>query len=354
MKRSIEFNDLLAQMPKRGASDLHLSVGRYPTFRINNELVLYQEYGVINQSGVEDLISSFVSEELLQKMKLRKEFEFSFTFQNQSRFRVFIFYQQGSMSASFRFIPLNIPKFNELGLDRINELINVSSGLILFSGPAGSGKTTSAASLLNEINHVHAKHIVTIEDPIEYLFIEDKSIIDQRQVGRDTGSISNALDSLTHTDADVVFVDELRDRESIWGAIKASKMGYLVISTLYAVDSANALDEIINHFPDDERDYIRRELSHVLTAIVSQRLVRRLGGGRVLAYETMFVNQPIRNMIHENKEHQVMSAIQTGKQSKMMTLDSHLAELVKAKLISSETGSNTAIDYENFSSEIKR
>jgi twitching motility protein PilT len=350
----IQFGDLLSQMPKRGASDLHLSAGRYPAFRVDGSLVFDENMGVVQPDDVLRILTELMSDAQRSALEANRKITFTVTHQNQARLRIFAYFQKGILNASFRYLPFQIPDAQALGLDRASRILDLHSGLVIIGGPSSSGRTTTAVSIMDQFNHMETLHLITIEDPVEYVFIPDKSIIDQREIGVDVASIPEALRELRYMDADVIFVGDMYDAESVRRAIQAARMGYLIIGVTNALDGVNAVEDILSLFPGSEQDYIRRQLSFVLRSVISQRLLPRLGGGRVLAYESMYVDGSIKSMIQGNRMSQVSSKIQSGMHQGMMTLDTHLSELVKNNVVRAEHAEKFALDRELFGMQMRK
>lgn len=332
-----EINKLLSTVVKEDASDLHLSEGRRPTLRIHGRLVPLSNYEILTHKHAEDLAFGFLSEKQKDRFIKNKEIDFSYAFGEKARFRVNIFYQRGHISVALRFIPNVIRSVEELNLPPIfKDFTRPNQGFVLIVGPSGHGKSTTLAALIDFINHTKSSHIITIEDPIEYVFEQDRCIIDQREVHQDTISFSRALRSTFREDPDVIMVGEMRDLETISTAITAAETGHLVFATLHTNNASQTIDRIIDTFPSGQQNQIRGQLSGILLGIVSQRLVPRLEGGRIPAIEVMVANSAVRNMIREKKTHQIDLVIETGSEEGMMPLNKSLAELVRGREISLE------------------
>lgn len=338
-------DQLLRQAKEYNASDLHLTVGIPPKLRINGTLVdVFNEK--LTPVDVEFLVSSLMSERISQIFEEKGEVDFSYSIQNVGRFRVNVFKQRNSYAAVLRLITMNIPKPDELGLPAsVVELTKKRRGLVLVTGPTGSGKSTSLASLVDRINENYASHIVTIEDPIEYLHYHKKAIVNQRELGQDTFSYSNALRAALREDPDVILVGEMRDLETISTAISAAETGHLVFSTLHTIGSAETIDRIIDVFPPYQQQQIRTQLASVLEAVISQQLLPTADGkGRVAAFEVMINTPAIRNHIREAKTHLIGSSIQTSRKLGMITMDEALFELANARKIKREMAISYAQD----------
>jgi len=328
-------NKLLLTSIKEDASDIHFSVGRPPSLRIDGRLIPLVREKVLTPEAAEGLCLALLTEEQKQKFLRAKDIDFSYSFEDKVRFRVNVFRQKGYVSAALRVIPMKIRTMEELNLPIIlNEFTKPSQGFVLIVGPSGHGKSTTLAALIDKINHERPDHIITIEDPIEYVFRADKAIVDQREVGRDTESFARALRSSFREDPDVIMVGEMRDPETMGIAVTAAETGHLVFATLHTNNAAQTVDRIIDTFPPYQQSQIKTQLAATLTAIVSQRLVPSLKGGRIPACEVMLANSAVRNIIREGKIHQVDLVIETSSEEGMFTLNNSLAGLVRSGLIS--------------------
>lgn len=332
-----KLNELLLTTAKQNASDLHLAVGRRPTLRIDGVLIELQKEPMLTPEDAQGIILAILTPEQKEKMLKFGDVDFSYAFEDKARFRVNVFFQRGFMAAALRLIPSEIKTLEELNLPPIlREFTKLNQGFILVVGPAGHGKSTTLAALLDEVNHKRTDHIVTIEDPIEYLFVQDRSIISQREIKTDSPSFHRALRSLLRQDPDVVMIGEMRDPESISTAMTASETGHIVFSTLHTNSAAQTIDRIIDSFPAAQQGQVTSQLAATLVGIVSQRLVPRIDGGRIPTCEVMFVNSAVRNLIRERKTYQIDLVIETSLQEGMVTLNRSLAELVRRKEISLE------------------
>ncbi|MDO8513154.1 MAG: type IV pilus twitching motility protein PilT [bacterium] len=323
-----EMKSLLDQAIDKRASDLHLTVGLPPTLRIDGRLIAVADKGVLNAEDCEKLILSIMLPEQIEKLRQRKEIDFSFGYQ-QMRFRTNVFYQKGYLSAALRSISLKIKTIEELGLPPILEKFTLpSQGFVIITGPTGHGKSTTLAALIEHINQTRSEHIITIEDPIEYVFEHKKSIVTQREISSDSNSFARALRSALRQDPDVILVGEMRDLETIDAALTLAETGHLVFTTLHTNSASQTADRIIDVFPPHQQQQIRMQLANVLLGVISQRLLPRISGGRVLACEIMMANSAVRNTIREGKTHQLPNVIQTSASEGMISLDKVLAELV--------------------------
>lgn len=340
----ISLRDLLETTMAQNASDLHLTVGVPPVIRVNGELrqISSEKLQPIN---TESYAKEILNETYEEYVKVG-EADTSFSVAGIGRFRVNTFKQRGSDSISIRVVGLKVPTLSEFQFPNvIKDITNNKRGLVLVTGPAGSGKSTTLAAMINEINATRAAHIITLEDPIEYLHKHNKSIINQREIGKDTLSYASALRSVLREDPDVILVGEMRDLETISVALTAAETGHLVFSTLHTIGAAKTIDRIIDVFPPYQQQQVKIQLSAVLKGIISQQLLPRDDGkGRIAAMEIMIATTAIQNMIREGKTHQVESSIQTGSKHGMKTMDMCLSELYKKGLISYETALSYAID----------
>jgi len=332
-----KLNDLLLAATRQNASDLHLAVGRHPALRIDGALVPLQKEPILTPETAQNLIFNLLTPEQQERFLKEKDIDFSYTFEDKARFRINVFYQRGYIAAALRLIPAQIRTIEELNLPPIlHDFTKLSQGFILVVGPAGHGKSTTLAALLDEINHTRTDHIITIEDPVEYIFIQDKCIISQREVETDTLDFHRGLRSLLRQDPDVIMIGEMRDRESIATAMTAAETGHLVFSTLHTNSASQTIDRIIDSFPAEQQGQIASQLAATLAGIVSERLIPRIDGGRIPACEIMITNPAIRNLIRERKAYQIDLVIETSVQEGMMTLNRSLVELVRNREISLE------------------
>ncbi|EKD56537.1 MAG: hypothetical protein ACD_58C00152G0002 [uncultured bacterium] len=325
---SSKIEKLLAAAIEYKASDLHLAVGVNPILRIDGKLMAIPNQPILDAKTTHSLVLSVMTEEQIKLLETQRELDFSFGYQD-TRFRTNVYYQKGALQASLRLIAHSIPSFQQLGLPPILEkFTNFSQGFVIISGPTGHGKSTTLAALIESINTNRSEHIITIEDPIEYVFEHKKSIISQREVGSDTLSFGKALKSALREDPNILLVGEMRDLETIEAALTLAETGHLVFTTLHTNSAAQTADRIIDVFPAHQQSQVRAQVANVLLGVVSQRLIPKTSGGRVIACEIMIANTAIRNLIREGKTHQIPSIIQTSASEGMIELDKVLAELV--------------------------
>lgn len=335
---------LLASAIEYKASDIHLLVGANPILRIDGKLMAVPGEPILTSETANKLILSLMNEQQIEQLKNKRELDFSFGYQKM-RFRSNVFYQKGELEASLRLITSKIRSLSELGLPPILEkFTNQAQGFVIIAGPTGHGKSTTLAALIDQINRTRSDHIITIEDPIEYVFEHKKSIISQREVGNDTHSFARALKSALREDPNVLLVGEMRDLESIDAALTLAETGHLVFTTLHTNSAAQTVDRIIDVFPPYQQQQVRSQLSNVLLGIVSQRLLPKTSGGRMAACEIMIANNAVRSLIREGKTHQLTNVIQTSAAEGMITLDKVLAELVNKGEILIDDGLTWALD----------
>ena len=333
---------------EKKASDLHLTVGIAPTVRIDGRLLAIPEAPVCTVEKLSEFIAGFTPEAMIGKFKKTKELDFSFGYKDM-RFRVNIYYQKGCEAVSLRLIPKQIKSIKELGLPPILEKFTQhSQGFVVLSGPTGSGKSTTLAALIDGINQTQRKHIITIEDPIEYVFEHNKSIVSQREIGPDTDSFATALRSALREDPDVVLVGEMRDLETIEAALTIAETGHLVFATLHTNSAAQTADRMVSVFPSHMRQQVSSQLASVLLGVVSQRLIPKVNGGRVMAAEIMIANSAIKSLIREGKSYQIPNVIQTSASEGMISLDKVLAEYVSRGDITLEDALTWAQDPKSF------
>ncbi len=329
----MNINELFDMVAGEKASDLIISAGAPPILRIDGELFRVQQPPLTPEEA-QNLIYSMLAPEQRRQFEHVKELDFSLAPGGKNRFRVNVYYQKGAVTAALRPIPEKIPTLGELGLPaHVAEFAMARHGLVLVTGPTGSGKTTTLAALLDLINQKRACHVISVEDPIEYVHEHRRSIVDQREIGGDTASFPGALKYVLRQSPDVIMIGEMRDLETIQAALTAAETGHLVFATLHTNDAVQTIDRVVDVFPPGQQQQVRFQLSMVLLAIVSQRLVPRREGGRVLACEVMIKNNAIANLIREQKSHQVYSVMETAAREGMITMDRSVKDLFAAGMI---------------------
>lgn len=328
---------LLEITVSRQASDLHLVVGYPPILRVNGELFPVQGEEVITPATIDSLASPILNPDQKKIFDENFELDFSFDFEGKGRFRVNIYKQKGSIAVSLRLIPFLIKPLADLGFPPVvTRIAKLKQGFILVTGPTGQGKSTTLAAFINEINQQRPAHIITIEDPIEYVYPKAKALISQREIYGDTKSWTNALRSILREDPDIVLIGEMRDLETIQSAMTIAETGHLVFATLHTNSAAQSIDRIVDVFPENQQPQIRLQLSATLEAIISQRLVPTVESGRTLAYEILFSTPAVRNIIRENKTYMIDNLIQTSGEMGMISLEASLANLVKMGKVSQD------------------
>jgi twitching motility protein PilT len=330
-----QLRDLLDFTIQEKASDLHISVGHPPVLRITGRLIPLTKFKTITSEDSQGLAFELMTDEQRERFLQKKEIDFSYSFEGKARFRVNIFFESGSISSALRLIPTKIPTIEELNLPPIlHQFTKPSQGFVLITGPSSHGKSTTLAALIDEINHTRADHIITIEDPIEYVFTDDRCIIDQREVYQDTLSFAQALRSTFRQDPDVIMVGEMRDLETMATAISAAETGHLVFATLHTNSASQTIHRVVDSFPPEQQNQVRAQLSGSLLGVISQRLIPRIKGGLIPACEIMINTPAVANLIRENKIHELPLIIETSFELGMVSLNRSLANLVRAKEIS--------------------
>lgn len=333
----MDITELLNLSIQEGASDLHLSAGLPPLLRVDGD-IRQTSQPALSSELTQQLLEAIMTEPQQQQFAQQLECDFALEVPGLARFRVNAFHHSRGPGAVLRSIPASVPNMAELGMgDVFKTIAEVPRGLVLVTGPTGSGKSTTLAAMLDHINSSRHQHLLTIEDPIEFVHEPKLCLVNQRELGRDTQDFSEALKSGLRQDPDIILVGEMRDLTSIRLALEAAETGHLVMGTLHTASAAKTIDRIINVFPGDEQSMVRAMLAESLAAVVSQTLLKKEGGGRVAAHEIMISTPAIRNMIREDKTAQIVSAMQTGAQHGNQTLDQHLTALVRQGVISNET-----------------
>jgi len=335
---SFDFAELLMEVLHRRASDLHVTAGQHPVIRVRGRLVQLEDYPVLTTVATREVIYSILTNDQRQRLETDWQLDFAYAIPGVARFRVNAYVQRQAISAAFRLIPQELPSIDDLGLPAVlHDFARRPRGMVLVTGPTGSGKSTSLAGIIDEINRTREEHILTIEDPIEFLHKHKKCIVNQREIGSDAQSFASALKGALRQDPDVILVGEMRDLETIHTALTAAETGHLVFATLHTQDTPQTIDRIIDVFPPEQQQQVRVQLSVALQGIVTQQLLPTLdGSGRIAACEVLVPTPAIRNLIREGKTHQIYSSLQTGANMGMQTMDTALAQLVRSGQISAK------------------
>lgn len=353
--QELEMDKLLSHVLETDASDLHLVVGRPPFLRVDGKLTAVAGYPVCDAEHLERLLMVLLNDAQKGQLKERKQVDFSYSYRGGARFRVNVYFQKGTLAGAFRHIPTKIRTIAELNLpEKLSEFTKFRQGLVLVVGPTGHGKSTTLAALIDLINHSRAEHIITIEDPVEYLFIQDKSLISQREVYQDTESFAVAIRATLREDPNVVMVGEMRDLESIATTITVAETGHLVFATLHTNDAPQTVDRVVDVFPSHQQNQVRSQLANILVGVISQRLLPRSGGGLIPAIEIMSSNNAVRNVIREGRSYELPNIIHTSGSEGMIALDKYLAELVRKGLVKLEEAMPYANNQDLFKSLVKR
>jgi twitching motility protein PilT len=340
MVRSMNFDfaDLLMEVVSRRASDLHLSAAAPPTVRVRGRLTRLEGYPILTETDTREIVYSILTGDQRQRLETNWQLDFAYSIPGHARFRVNAYYQRGAVGAAFRLIPFDLTSIDALGLPRaVHEFTRKPRGFVLVTGPTGSGKSTSLAAMIDEINSTREEHIMTIEDPIEFLHGHKKCLVNQRELGSDALTFADALKAALRQDPDVILVGEMRDIETISTALTAAETGHLVFATLHTQDTAQTVDRIIDVFPPSQQGQVRMQLSVALQGIMTQQLLPTAdGSGRVVACEVLVPNAAVRNLIREGKTHQIYSVLQTGSAQGMQTMDAALAQLIRSGKVSQQ------------------
>jgi twitching motility protein PilT len=342
--------DLLLYVLEFGCSDLHLTVGAHPTVRTSGHLLPLDEFPVMKPQDLQKTLYAIMSHKQREVFEENLELDFAYSIPGRARFRVNVYRQRDALGAAFRLIPHDIKRLDELGVpESVAALAALPRGFVLVTGPTGSGKSTTLAGIVDLANRSRADHIMTVEDPIEFLHAHKRCLVNQREIGTDTWSFQNALKHVLRQDPDIILVGELRDLETIEIALTAAETGHLVMATLHTQDAAQTVDRIIDVFPPSQQQQVRVQLAGALQGVVCQQLVKTADGrGRVVAVEVMTATPAIRNLIREGKTHQIYSALQAGASHGMQTMDSSLAQLVRQGRISYEAALEKCHHAEDF------
>ncbi len=348
--------DALGIMLDRGASDLHITSGAKPTIRVSGSLVPIDDFEVLTPPVLRRVIYAILTQAQRLKFEEALELDFAYSLPGRARFRVNIYRQRESLGAAFRIIPFEIKSLESLGVPpTVSNFASLPRGFVLVTGPTGSGKSTTLASLVDMANRQRHDHIMTVEDPIEFLHRHKNCLVNQREVGEDTWSFANALKHVLRQDPDIILVGEMRDLETIQVALTAAETGHLVFATLHTQDAAQTIDRIIDVFPPHQQQQVRQQLAMSLQGVVCQTLCKTADGhGRVVATEVLVVTPAVRNLIREGKTHQIYSVMQAGAQHGMHTLDQHLAELVRTRRVTYEHGVEKCHHIEDFNRLVGR
>jgi len=348
--QSLQLNDLLEESKKHNATDLHICVGSYPLMRVNAKLQTVPGTSVLSPDNAAALVEQCLDEKKRKQLNEKKVLDFSYSIRGFGRFRCNIYKQRGTYAMAVRMLPPHIPPFETLGLpDTIQRFPKKTNGLVLLTGATGCGKSTTLASLIDIINSEYPYHILTIEDPVEYLHSHGKSLVTQREIGEDAESFASALRSALRQDPDVIMVGEMRDQETMGIALSAAETGHLVFSTLHTVGAVKTIDRILDSFSTDQQNQVRSQLATVLEGIVSQLLLpRKDGNGLVAACEVMVATPAVRNLIRDSKHYQISNIIQTGKDQGMSSLERNLAELVAKDVVEEKVAKIKAQDVKLF------
>jgi twitching motility protein PilT len=335
---SFDFAELLMEVLHRRASDLHVTAGQHPVIRVRGRLVALEDYPVLTSAATREVIYSILTNDQRQRLETDWQLDFAYAVPGTARFRVNAYVQRQAIAAAFRLIPQDLPSIDDLGLPTVlHDFAKRPRGMVLVTGPTGSGKSTSLAGIIDEINATREEHILTIEDPIEFLHRHKKCIVNQREIGSDAQSFAGALKGALRQDPDVILVGEMRDLETIHTALTAAETGHLVFATLHTQDTPQTIDRIIDVFPPEQQQQVRVQLSVALQGIITQQLLPTLdGSGRIAACEVLVPTPAIRNLIREGKTHQIYSSLQTGSNQGMQTMDTALAQLVRSGQISTK------------------
>ncbi len=340
--------ELLDVVLERGASDLHLTVGAPPTIRLHGDLERLSEYPMMTPRALQGMIYAILPQKMRERLEQELELDMSYALPGRARFRVNVYFQRDSLGAAFRLIPYEIKTIDDLQLPNVvGDLARFPRGFVVVTGPTGSGKSTTLAGMVDIVNKERAAHIMTVEDPIEFLHKHERCIVNQREVGADTHSFSQALKHVLRQDPDVVLVGEMRDLETIGTAITAAETGHLVFATLHTQDAPQTIDRIIDVFPPHQQQQVRVQLATTLQGVVTQQLLQTSDGhGRVVAVEVLICTPAVRNLIREGKVHQIYSIMQAGGRFGMQTMDQSLANLVKAGQITQQLAYERCHDVE--------
>lgn len=351
----IFLDKVLATGAEYKASDFHFTVGNPPILRVDGKLIPLTNEQILTMDFLKDFVASILDKDQQLVLEKEKEIVFAYTMGNKARFKISIFYQKGNLAVSLRLITSQIKSIKELGLPSIVEkFAELEKGLVIISGPFGSGRTGTLAALINTINRTRSEHIVTIEKPIEFLFTNNKSIIEQREVGKDTRSFTQALRTASHEDVDVIYVSEMETAEVAESVLNAAESSRLVLASMNTDSVLRTIEKMISFFPDERQEQARSQISSVIEGVVSQRLLPRVGGGRIAVAEVMIPNDPVRSVIREGAIYQINNILQTSREEGMISLDRSLGELVRTGEILIDDALANAVDKQNLKLMLRR
>ena len=353
--QEVEMDRILAKVLEADASDLHLHAGKPPLIRVDSLLTPIAGYTTLDDQELEKLVNVLLTDAQKLLLQEKKQLDFSYSFKSHARFRVNVYFQKGTIAAALRHIPAKIRTLEELSLPKELEVfVEARQGLVLFVGPTGHGKSTSLAAMLDIINHTRSEHIITVEDPIEYVFAQDKALISQREVYLDTMSFAAAIAASLREDPNVLMVGEMRDLDSIATTITVAETGHLVFATLHTNDASQSIDRIVDVFPSHQQNQVRSQLASVLLGVVSQRLLPRVGGGRIPAVEILMTSTAVKNVIREARTYEIPNIIHTSTDAGMVSLEKSLSDLVRKGLVKVEDALTYANNKELLRSLVKR
>jgi twitching motility protein PilT len=351
-----QIQEILQQAKDAGASDVHITVGIPPKMRVNGKLITMDAYGRMLPNDTAAISQEIMSEKQLETLEEKGQLDMSFSIPRVGRYRLNVFKQRGSVAMAFRIVATEIPSSESLGIpESVVELYKKKRGLVLVTGPTGSGKSTTLASIIDKINANREAHVITLEDPIEFAYHHQMSIVNQREIGTDSNNYASALRAALREDPDVILVGEMRDLETIGTAITAAETGHLVLSTVHTIGASNTVDRLIDVFPSHQQQQVRIQLAGVLEAIVSQQLIPQNDGvSRIAAFEVLHINSAVRNLIREGKSHQLITYMQTYRKQGMITMDDAILELYRAQKIERDAALQFAQDPETMQNKMLR
>ena len=348
--------DILSKAKEQGASDVHVTVGLPPKMRLNGKLIPMEEFGKMLPPDTSAIAQEIMNDKQREKLEENGQHDMSFSIPGVGRYRLNVFKQRGSIAMAFRVVASEIPSAESLGIpEAVSALYNKKRGLVLVTGPTGSGKSTTLASIIDTINNNREAHVITLEDPIEFTYQHRMSIVNQREIGTDSNTYANALRAALREDPDVILVGEMRDLETISTAITAAETGHLVLSSVHTIGASNTVDRLIDVFPSHQQQQIRIQLASVLEAVVSQQLIPAMDGvSRIAAFEVLQVNSAVRNLIREGKSHQLITIMQTNRKLGMISMDDAILDLYKGQKITREMAIQFAQDPDTMQMKMLR